>query len=320
LRETVSLTARVAAGSAASATSRRDFMHRRMLLLATTALSLSLGAQDTSATKAALLAADRAAAASAEALTRALSADATVLVPDAPVLTGRAAYLPAVAAMTAAPAGGVAWTPIHAIVSRSGDFGCTTGVLHLPAPDTAHPITGRYANCWRLENGVWVLIVHSRSHAPATVRTLPESLPGAPGSSGSASPQPAGAARAMDAADRAFAKVSVDSGGPGRAFSAWIAEDGMMLGGRAAPPRGPDGARAAFAGFPATGRMEWGPIDGLARASREGDLGYTIGEARIAATPTAVGYSKYLTVWRRNTDGAYRFVFDIGSDRPAPDK
>ena len=91
-----------------------------------------------------------------------------------------------------------------------------------------------------------------------------------------------------------------------------------MLGGRATPPRGPDGARGAFANFPPTGQFEWGPIDGLARASRSGDLGFTIGEARIAATPAEVSYSKYLTIWRRETNGAYRFVFDIGSDRPAP--
>ena len=94
----------------------------------------------------------------------------------------------------------------------------------------------------------------------------------------------------------------------------------MMLGGRAAPPRGPDGARRAFGSFPATGQFEWGPIDDLARASRSGDLGFTIGEARVAATAADVSYSKYLTVWRREKAGTYRFVFDIGSDRPAPAK
>jgi ketosteroid isomerase-like protein len=122
----------------------------------------------------------------------------------------------------------------------------------------------------------------------------------------------------MSDADRAFGRFSADSGGPAGAFARWIAADGMMLGARPAPVRGPDQARQAFATFPPTGRFEWEPIDSLALASRDGSLGLTVGEARIAPTPSAPSYSKYLTVWRREGDGTYKFVFDIGSDRPAP--
>jgi ketosteroid isomerase-like protein len=122
----------------------------------------------------------------------------------------------------------------------------------------------------------------------------------------------------MADADRAFARFSADSGGPAGAFSRWIADDGMMLGARAVPVRGPAQAKQAFASFPADGRFEWAPIDSLSTASRDGSLGFTVGEARVAATPADVSYSKYLTVWRREPDGRYRFIFDIGSDRPAP--
>ncbi len=281
-------------------------------------LSLPLGAQDTASTKAALLAADRAAATSADALAKVIAEDATVLVPDALVLTGRSAWQSVLAGLAPAPAGRPAWVPLHAIVSRGGDFGCTAGTLHLlPAADSPSS-TGRYVSCWQRDRGVWVLVAHARSHSPAAVKTLPDSLPGAPGSTGASSWRLGGAVRAMNAADRAFARMSADSGGPGHAFAAWIAADGMLLAGRAPPPRGPDGARKAFAGFPATGQFAWEPIDALARASRSGDLGFTIGEARVAATPAEVTYSKYLTVWRRERSGVYRFVFDIGSDRPAP--
>ena len=155
----------------------------RLLIVANAALSLSLslslslGAQDTAATKSSLIAADRAAAAGIDALTKVLAADATVLLPDAPVLSGRAEYERFVTSLVEAPAGHAAWTPIHAVVSRSGDFGCTTGVLHLAADAPSQPVTGRYASCWRLEHGEWMLIAHSRSYAPATVKVLPESLP-----------------------------------------------------------------------------------------------------------------------------------------------
>jgi hypothetical protein len=92
----------------------------------------------------------------------------------------------------------------------------------------------------------------------------------------------------------------------------------MMLGARPAPVRGPAQARQAFATFPATGRFEWAPVDSLAAASRDGSLGFTVGEARIAPTPASVSYSKYLTIWRREPNGTYRWIFDIGSDRPSP--
>ena len=74
-------------------------MTRRLLLSCSAVLSVALGAQDTAATKSSLLAADRAAAASVEALAKALSDDATVLVPDAPILAGRIAYQRVVATL-----------------------------------------------------------------------------------------------------------------------------------------------------------------------------------------------------------------------------
>lgn len=122
----------------------------------------------------------------------------------------------------------------------------------------------------------------------------------------------------MADADRAFARFSADSGGPAGAFARWVAANGMLLGARAIPPRGQEQAGKAFAGFPADGKFTWGPIDALAMVSRDGGLGFTIGEARIAATPADVSYSKYLTIWRRERDGRFRFIFD--SDRPAPAK
>jgi len=125
---------------------------------------------------------------------------------------------------------------------------------------------------------------------------------------------------ALIAADRAFAQFSADSGGPAGAFSRWVAGDGRVLGGRAVPWREPEQVRKAFADFPAGGKFEWSPIDALASAARDGDLRFTIGEVRVAPTPASVSYSKYLTIWRRASDGRYRFIFDIGSARPAPAK
>ena len=290
----------------------------RLLVLAV-ALPIALAAQDTTAAKASLLAADRRAAASEAAWSAALAPQVSVLLPDLNVVRGAAAAAGHVTSIMKAPPGVPAWTPVHAVVSRDGAFGCTVGVLHLVVVDSTQPSAGRYAACWRRDRtGAWRMLALSRAHAPAQVKALPDTMPGAPGSTGAVAPRGFAAARAMSDADRAFAHFSADSGGPAGAFARWIATDGMMLGGRAVPVRGGDQARQAFAGFPATGAFGWEPIDALSVASRDGSLGFTIGEARIAATPESVSYSKYLTIWRRESDGSYRFVFDIGSNRPVP--
>lgn len=287
-----------------------------MLLIA---LPIVVGAQDTTAAKASLIAADRAASLGEAVLARALSADAVVLVPGEEVLRGRVAFARVLPALAGAKVGMPAWTPVHAVVARDGALGCTTGVLHLSASDSTHPRTGRYASCWRRSaDGAWLMVAHSRASAPPQVTSLPDSLPMAPGSTGAIAPRGVDAAREMAEADRAFARFSADSGGPAGAFSRWVAADGMMLSNRAVPPRGPEPIAREFAGFPADGKFEWSPIDALSSAARDGSLGFTIGEARLAPAPAAVSYSKYLTIWRREGDGRYRFIFDIGSDRPAP--
>ncbi|MHB0961752.1 MAG: hypothetical protein ACYC5V_00950 [Gemmatimonadaceae bacterium] len=292
-------------------------MTARFLILGA-ALPAVLAAQDTTATKASLRSADRTAASSAAALRRAMAHAAAVLLDGENVLRGEAAWTSRLAVLAAAPEGRAAWTPVHAVVSRDGGFGCTTGVLHLVPADPAKSTTGRYAACWRRENDSWRMLVLSRSAATPSVKSLPDSLPGAPGSTGVAAPRDARPAVEMTEADRQFARFSADSGGPAGAFSRWIAADGMMLGGRAVPVRGPDQARQAFAGFPATRQFEWAPIDALTKASEDGSLGFTVGEARRAATPSQVTYSKYLTIWRREPQGHYRWIFDTGSGRPTP--
>lgn len=270
-------------------------------------------AQDTTAAKSSVLDADRA---SAAALARVLAPQASVLLPDLGIMTGRTNYRTDVLRDATR---GMMRVPIHAIVSGDGAFGCTTGVLRLAGADTTRPATGRYAACWRRgRNGSWRMLAFSAAYAAPALRVLPDTIAGAPGSTGTRGLRGERAARAMVEADRAFAQFSADSGGPAGAFARWIAADGMMLSARPAPVRGSDQVRQAFAAFPQGGRFEWAPVDSLAVASRDGSLGFTIGQARIAPSPEAVSFSKYLTVWRREADGAYRFIFDIGSERPAP--
>ena len=54
----------------------------------------------------------------------------------------------------------------------------------------------------------------------------------------------------------------------------------------------------------------------VAGASDDGSMGWTVGEAVITAADGHSGPSKYLTVWKRQADGAIRFVTDGGNGRP----
>ncbi len=54
--------------------------------------------------------------------------------------------------------------------------------------------------------------------------------------------------------------------------------------------------------------------------SQAGDLGFTVGNAVFTGEredgARILRYSKYLTVWKKQRDGSWRFVVDGGNDRP----
>jgi ketosteroid isomerase-like protein len=62
----------------------------------------------------------------------------------------------------------------------------------------------------------------------------------------------------------------------------------------------------------------WHPVAG--EVARSGDLGFTVGNAvftgRSLDGSPQVRYSKYLTVWKRQRDGSWRYVVDGGNARP----
>lgn len=73
-------------------------------------------------------------------------------------------------------------------------------------------------------------------------------------------------------------------------------------------------------GFDPAG-LSWTPVGAHLAAS--GDLGYTYGTwelHRPAATGSPpVAHGQYLTVWKRQSDGTWRVLADIGSTAPAAD-
>ena len=75
-----------------------------------------------------------------------------------------------------------------------------------------------------------------------------------------------------------------------------------------------------YKGWTPTEVLEWTPL--FADSSESGDLGYTVGTS-ITTTAKPDGaveraYNKYLSLWARRADGAWRFVADGGAAAPAP--
>ncbi|HEX8457412.1 MAG TPA: nuclear transport factor 2 family protein [Pyrinomonadaceae bacterium] len=120
-------------------------------------------------------------------------------------------------------------------------------------------------------------------------------------------------------AERAFSRASVERG-VRDAFLAFFADDGINF-----QPH-PTKTRESYLKRPAPAvrppvTLYWEPI--FADVSRAGDLGYTTGPYRLSdgsaeRKPTRHGY--YFSIWKRQTDGAWKVAVDVGIQTPAPDE
>jgi hypothetical protein len=118
---------------------------------------------------------------------------------------------------------------------------------------------------------------------------------------------------ALLSVDAAFSAASV-ANGSGPAFEAFAAPNGVGVGG-GQYIFGPAALGEAFTSDP-TDIISWVPRFSDAAAS--GDLGFTVGEATFDFGQFGTFYSKYLTVWQKQDTGEWRYVADLGNNRPAP--
>lgn len=119
------------------------------------------------------------------------------------------------------------------------------------------------------------------------------------------------------AAERAFA-ADFPALGLAGSFSKWSTPDAIIITGGEART-----VSVLFAGAPLTRQpgeplIEWWPT--FAGVSMSGDLGFTTGPAR----QDGEGYGHYFTVWKRQPDGRWLWVYDGGTGadpagQPGPD-
>lgn len=111
-------------------------------------------------------------------------------------------------------------------------------------------------------------------------------------------------------ADRAFNAMAQTEGVPA-AFARYAAEDAIIvtstqvLNGRA-------GISAYYQNWPPGAQLQWAPETG--RVSARGDMGWTWGNAVYIAADGTRTPTRYITVWKRDHDGEWRFAFDAAID------
>lgn len=117
--------------------------------------------------------------------------------------------------------------------------------------------------------------------------------------------------------ERAFARMSEENG-TRPAFMAFIAEDGILFRPRAVKgkqwmtehPLPPSEKRPL---------LSWQPA--FADVARSGDMGYTTGPWEYKADihdATPVAWGNFLTVWKKQPDGTWKFAIDLGISNPQP--
>ena len=126
-------------------------------------------------------------------------------------------------------------------------------------------------------------------------------------------PPPPADPEALMEADRAFAAAVAEGGA--EAWVSWFAEDGAQIQPGVGEVRGRDALRELMAGLDdPTFTLRWEPRRADVAAS--GDLGWTTGdfvsEGVGPAGEPRRGQGRYVSIWRRQADGSWKVVLDVG--------
>jgi ketosteroid isomerase-like protein len=83
---------------------------------------------------------------------------------------------------------------------------------------------------------------------------------------------------------------------------------------------GKENIRRALGPYSPDMSLTWTPVK--AEMSSSGDLGYTFGtyifRSKTKAGQLVTNYGKYTTIWRKQKDGSWKVVLDMGNSAPAP--
>jgi ketosteroid isomerase-like protein len=212
------------------------------------------------------------------------------------------------------------WEPLFADVSTAVDLGYTHGRFKRPKRDADGKETtdyGYYGTIWQKDSqGNWkvvvsqgLLLINDLGQPPAVNRLDKKNLDAE--------------AKAVVETELAFSAYSVQNNIP-EAFYHFIADDGIALS-SGGSPRGKDVfARAAAAAkekketTAPKAKLIWKPI--YAHAAISGDMAYDYGPYEYSSIDASNNkksfYGYFVTVWKKQADGIWKFVHDGGNDSP----
>jgi len=134
--------------------------------------------------------------------------------------------------------------------------------------------------------------------------------------SGAARPDPA----ALLKADRAFAQATAERRLEG--FASFLEEDVTTIRPNSPVLKGKVALVERWSGLlqDPTSTISWKPLRAVVSAS--GDLGFTVGSYEVTKDSgqgrKATGSGKYVTIWRKQPDGAWKVTFDSGVQDTPP--
>lgn len=120
--------------------------------------------------------------------------------------------------------------------------------------------------------------------------------------------------------DRDFSQKSVEAGAA-EAFRIYLAEEALELGAGSHPVHGRNAIYEGMKPGQEQYVLAWEPQDG--EAAKSSDLGYTWGKYTVTSKPETgepvKSHGKYLNVWKKQADGSWKVLVDMGNKSPAPE-
>lgn len=131
---------------------------------------------------------------------------------------------------------------------------------------------------------------------------------------------PATDAHELIEADKAFSAMCAEKG-MGEAFVAFAADDVIKLQPRQQTIMNKQELIESFRRNPEDAKLKfsWEPV----KADVSGDIGYTFGKCKMILPPDSSSFSKviyinYVTVWKKQKDGSWKYQADGGNVVPPP--
>lgn len=123
--------------------------------------------------------------------------------------------------------------------------------------------------------------------------------------------------------DREFSKMCLEKGMP-EAFLLYAADDVIKMQPNDFPVMGKAELKNMFDSHAADGILKFGWEPVKSDISASGDLAYTFGNWKIFVEGDSLRndttiYGNYISIWKKQNDGTWKYVLDGGNTTPAPE-